>query len=189
MSYRFVLPLLMTALCEQIVTSLVRVTISYRAVELGLSVVWLGIITACFAVLPMVLAVQVGRFIDRGNDARTAWIGGGLLVAACAGFVLWQSLAALLFFTALLGIAHLLLVISQQVLCARQGGEHGVDRMIGNYMVANAVGQGVGPAIVGWTGGSASIPPTLLLFTIGVVFAVLTWACALLLRPGPPRPP
>src|SRR5262245_56017717 len=189
MSYRFVLPLLMTALCEQIVTSLVRVTISYRAVELGLSVVWLGIITAFFAILPMLFAVKVGRFIDRGHDARTAWIGGGLLVAASAGLAIWQSLVALLLFTALLGIAHLMLVISQQVLCARHGGRAGVDRMIGNYMVANAVGQGFGPAVVGWAGGSASIPPTQLLFTIGLGFAVLTFLTGLLLRPGPPRPP
>jgi MFS family permease len=179
----------MTALCEQIVTSLVRVTISYRAVELGLSVVWLGIITAFFAILPMLFAVKIGRFIDRGNDARTAWMGGGLLVVACAGFTLWQSLPALLLFTALLGIAHLMLVISQQVLCARQSGELAVDRMIGNYMVANAVGQGVGPTIVGWAGGSASIPPTHLLFGIGLSFAMLTCVSAVLLPPGPPRAP
>jgi len=189
MAYRFVLPLLLTALCEQIVTTLMRVTTSYRAVELDLSVVWLGIITAFFAVLPMATAVKIGRFIDRGNDARTAWIGGGVLVVACAGFALLQSLVALLFFTALLGIAHLMLVISQQVLCARHGGRDGVDRMIGNYMVANAVGQGIGPGIVGWAGGAASIPPTGLLFTIGLGFAALTFAASLLLRPGPPRPP
>src|SRR5262245_17719746 len=189
MNYRFVLPLFVTALCEQIVTSMVRVTISYRAVELGLSVVWLGVITAFFAVLPMVLAVTVGRFIDRGNDAKTAWIGGGLMICACAGLAAWRSLPTLLVFTAVLGIAHLMLVISQQVLCARAGGERAVDRMIGNYMVANAVGQGIGPYIVGWAGGSASIPPTQLLFTIGLAFAALTCASALLLRPGAPRPP
>src|SRR5262245_1351883 len=189
MAYRFVLPLLLTALCEQIVTSLMRVTTSYRAVELDLSVVWLGIITAFFAVLPMATAVKIGRFIDRGNDARTAWIGGGVLVIACAGFAALQSLAALLVCTALLGIAHLMLVISQQVLCARHGGRDGVDRMIGNYMVANAVGQGIGPVIVGWAGGSASIPPTRLLFTIGLAFAAVTLAGSLMLRPGPPRPP
>ena len=189
MNYRFVLPLLSTALCEQIVTSLMRITTSYRAVELGLSVVWLGVITAFFAILPMVTAVKIGRFIDRGNDARTAWFGGGLLVLACAGFALLQSLAALLLCTALLGIAHLMLVISQQVLCARHGGREGVDRMIGNYMVANAIGQGIGPVIVGWAGGSASIPPTGLLFAIGLGFAALTFAVSLLLRPGPPRPP
>jgi MFS family permease len=189
MPYRFVLPLLLTALCEQIVTSLMRITTSYRAVELGLSVVWLGIITAFFAILPMVTAVKIGRFIDRGNDARTAWIGGSLMVVACTGFATFRSLPALLLCTALLGIAHLMLVISQQVLCARHGGKDGVDRMVGNYMVANAVGQGIGPSIVGWAGGSASIPPTRLLFTIGLAVAVFTLAGSLMLRPGPPRPP
>jgi MFS family permease len=189
MHYRFVVPLLLTAFGEQTVTALVRVTTTYRAVELGLSVVWIGIITACFAILPMLLAVKVGRYIDRGHDAKTAWIGGVLLVVAGAGFAIWQSLAALLAFTALLGVAHLMLIISQQVLCARHGGQQGVDRMIGNYMVANAIGQGVGPSIVGWAGGSASIPPTELLFTIGFAFAALTCVSAMFLRSGPPRPP
>src|SRR5499427_3381273 len=110
------------------------------------------------------------------------------MVIACAGFALLQSLGALLVCTALLGIGHLMLVISQQVLCARHGGQDGVDRMIGNYMVANAVGQGIGPVIVGWAGGSASIPPTRLLFTIGLAVAVLCLAGSLMLRPGPPRP-
>jgi MFS family permease len=184
MNHRFVTVLLATAFFEQVATSLIRVTTSYRAVELGLSVVWLGIITAAFAVLPIVLAVPVGRYIDRGHDARTAWIGGALQVVACAGLALWQSLIALLFFTALLGMAHLMLVISQQVLCTRQGGRRTMERMLGNYMLANAVGQGVGPFIVGWAGGDASIPPTQLLFWIGLVAACFTCASALWLRSG-----
>jgi MFS family permease len=188
-NFRFVIPLLTTAFLEQIVTSMVRVTTSYRAVELGLSVVWLGVITAAFAILPILCAVQIGRFIDRGNDARTAWIGGGLLVAACAGFALSPSLITLLLSTSLLGIAHLMLVISQQVLCTRQTGPGVMERMIGNYMVANAVGQGVGPSIVGWAGGSASIPPTQFLFWIGLLVSILTFASALMLRPGRPRVP
>ena len=189
MNYRFVIPLLTTAFLEQTCVSVVRVTISYRAIELGLSVVWLGVITAVFAILPMVMAVTVGRFVDRGNDARTAWIGGGLQFVACAGFAVSQSLPVLLVFTAVLGISHLMLVISQQVLCTRHG-DHGVmERLIGNYMVANAVGQGVGPYIVGWAGGSASIPPTQLLFWIGFAVSFLTFASALMLRSGEPRPP
>src|SRR5439155_17540840 len=107
MHFRFVTFILATAFFEQVTTSLIRLTTSYRAVELGLSVVWLGIITAAFTILPLVFAVSVGRFIDRGNDARTAWIGGALQVAACLGLAASQSLAALLAFTALLGIAHL----------------------------------------------------------------------------------
>ena len=189
MNPRFVVPLLLTAFLEQTVTTTIRVTTSYRAVELGLSVVWLGVITAFFAVLPMLFAVKVGRFIDRGNDARTAWAGGALMAVACAGFAAWQSLVALLLFTAILGIGHMMLVITQQVLCARHGGRGAVDRMVGNYMFANAVGQAFGPYIVGWAGGSASIPPTQFLFTVGLGFSILMFACALILPPGPPRAP
>jgi len=61
--------------------------------------------------------------------------------------------------------------------------------MVGNYMFANAVGQAFGPYIVGWAGGSASIPPTQFLFTVGLGFSTLTFACALILPPGPPRAP
>ena len=189
MNYRFIVPLLMTALLEQVTTSLVRVTTSYRVLELGLSEVWLGIITAAFAILPMVLAVTVGRFIDRGNEVPTAWIGGVLMVVASLGFWIWQTVPAILLFTAILGLGHLMLVISQQVLCTKAEGPGAMERMIGNYMVANAVGQGIGPVIVGWAGGSASIPPTSLLFSIGIGCAALTLASALLFRQGTPRAP
>ena len=184
MNYRFLIPLLATAFFEQTVTSTARITTSYRALELGLSVVWLGAITAAFAILPMVFAVKIGRSIDRGHDARTAWIGGALLVIACAGFSLWQSLIGLFLFTAIHGIAHLHLVISQQVLCTRSDSPGAMERMLGNYMVANAIGQGVGPYLVGWAGGSSSIPPTDMLFLVALGAAVLTLASALLLRPG-----
>jgi predicted MFS family arabinose efflux permease len=188
MHYRLLFAILSTAFLEQTVVSIVRITTSYRVVELGLSVVWLGIITAVYAVLPIIVGVQVGRFIDRGHDAATSWIGSGLLVVACAGFALFPSLIAVLIFTALTGTAHLLLVISQQVLCTRCGsGPGAMERAIGNYMVANAVGQGVGPYIVGLAGGSASVPPTHVLFTIAAFGAVLSMGSALLLRPSGER--
>ena len=189
MNLRFVVPLLLTAFFEQTVTTIVRITTSYRAVELGLSVVWLGVITAFFAVLPMLFAVKIGRFIDRGNDSRTVWIGCGLMALSCAGFAVWQSLPALLMFTAILGIAHMMLVIAQQVMCAQHGGQGAVDRMVGNYMVANAVGQALGPSVVGWAGGSASIPPTHFLYLVSFGFAGMVLLCALALPPSPPRPP
>ena len=190
MNYRLLFAILTTAFIEQTVVSIVRITTSYRAVELGLSVVWLGIITAAYAILPIIIGVSVGRFIDRGHDAATTWIGGAVLLVACTGFALSSNLIALLVFTAFMGSAHLMLVISQQVLCTRCGtGPGAMERAIGNYMVANAVGQGIGPYIVGWAGGSASIPPTQFLFAISAACAVLALASALMVRPGGPRVP
>ena len=57
MNYRLLFAILSTAFTEQVVITIVRVATTYRAVELGLSVVWIGIITAVYAVLPIGLGV------------------------------------------------------------------------------------------------------------------------------------
>ena len=164
MNRRLLFAIVSTAFVEQAVITIVRVATTYRAVELDLSVVWLGVITAVYAVLPIAIGVPIGRFIDRGYDAVTTWMGGGLLIVGCAGFVLFPNLAGILVATAIIGTAHLLFVVSQQIQCTRCGtGPGAMERAIGNYMVANAAGQGVGPYIVALAGGSASVPPTQLL--------------------------
>jgi predicted MFS family arabinose efflux permease len=185
-NYRVLVPLVVNTGVIQMVYALVRVTTSYRAIELNLSVVWLGVISATFAILPIFVAVRVGRFIDRGNDARAAWIGSGLLVAACAGFLFWSSaVTGLLLFTALLGVSHVYMMASQQMLCIRSAGPRGRDAAFGNYLVAAAIGQGLGPYVIAWAGGAATVPPTDKLFTIGLIIACVSMVTAGLLRPGP----
>jgi predicted MFS family arabinose efflux permease len=183
MYHRLLFAIVSTAFVEQAVITIARITTTYRAVELDLSVVWLGVITAVYAVLPIVIGVPIGRFIDRGYDAVTTWIGGGLLIVGCTFFLLLPNLTGILIATAIMGTAHLLFVVSQQIQCTRCGtGPGAMERAIGNYMVANAAGQGVGPYIVAIAGGSASVPPTHFLFALCVGGAVLTAACALLTR-------
>src|SRR3954466_9912508 len=82
-------PLLFHSFSIQLIIALLRVTISYRIIELELPVIWLGLVSGAFALLPALLAVQVGRFIDRGNDARAAWIGSTLITSAAMAFWLW----------------------------------------------------------------------------------------------------
>jgi predicted MFS family arabinose efflux permease len=184
--YRLLVPLLLTSVIIQTVYAIVRVTTSYRAIELNLPVVWLGVISATFAVLPMVLAVWVGRLLDRGHDAVAAWIGSALLVLACAGFCFRaNSIAALLLLTALFGIAHLFLMASQQMLCIRSSGPRGRDAAFGNYVVSSAIGQGLGPYVVAWIGGAATLPPTRPLFAIALLISVISLVTAAAIRPAP----
>jgi MFS family permease len=181
---RLLVPLLVGTMLVQVVTAVVRVTTSYRAVELNLSIVWLGLIATTFAIVPILVAVQVGRFIDRGHDAHTAWIGSGIFTAACAGFAAWSSAPqALLVWSTVMGCGHLMLMASQQMLCVRAAGPRSMEQVFGNYMVAGAIGQGLGPYIVGWTGGAATVPPTQHLFTIALAVAVVSLAVALTMRP------
>src|SRR5579871_1896710 len=185
MNINFVLALMATSFLEQTIVTLVRVTTSYRAVELGISVVGIGVIAAAFSILPIALAVALGRYIDKGNDARAIWYGAALMIASCAGFMVAESQITLILFTAALGAAHMVMTVGLQVMCARQEGAGQMEKMIGNYMVANAIGQGLGSYIVGWTGGTAAIPPTQLLFSIGLALCGLQMASSLFLRPNP----
>ncbi len=184
--YRLLVPLSFNVAIIQAAYAIVRVTTSYRAIELNLSVVWLGVISATFAILPIIFAVQIGRYLDRGKDAQTCRIGAALLVIACAGFRFAAgSLIGLLLLTALLGISHILIMASQQMLCVRCAGPRGRDAAFGNYVIASAVGQGLGPYLVAWVGGSATLPPTGRLFTIGLIVALASLASAAVIQPAP----
>ncbi|MFD2397435.1 hypothetical protein ACFSVJ_12620 [Prauserella oleivorans] len=47
-----------------------RMLVSYRSLDLGGDGLALGIITALFSLLPLVVAVQVGRAVDNGHPAE-----------------------------------------------------------------------------------------------------------------------
>jgi predicted MFS family arabinose efflux permease len=184
--YRLLIPLVLYSATVQTIYAIVRVTTSYRAIELNLPVIWLGVISATFALPPTLLAVWVGRLLDRGYDAQAAWIGSGIFVLVCAGFYFFaNSLMALLLLTALFGVGHLLLMASQQMLCIRSAGPRGRDSAFGNYVVGSAVGQGLGPYLIAWLGGSATVPATGQLFGVALVVAVISLATAAAIRPAP----
>jgi predicted MFS family arabinose efflux permease len=184
--YRLLIPLVLNSAVVQTIYAVVRVTTSYRAIELNLPVVSLGIISATFAVPPTLLAVWVGRLLDRGLDAQAAWIGSGLFVVTCAGFWFFSdTLAALLLLTALFGVGHLFVMASQQMVCIRCAGPRGRDAAFGNYVVASAIGQGLGPYLIAWMGGTASVPPTGKLFGIALIVALISLATAYAIRPAP----
>ena len=183
--YRLLLPLMMNGFFVQILTGLCRITTSYRILELDLPIVWLGVTAATFALLPIFLAVSVGRYIDRGHDARAAHIGSALMLAAAVGLRFFAPTPVLiLVFTALFGVSHLFLMASQQMLCVRAAGDHSRDSVFGNFLMITGIGQGMGPFIVGWIGGSARVPDTTLLFSIAVGVGLAALCCALALRPA-----
>ena len=183
-NFTLFVPLLLNTLAVQAAVSITRVTTSYRAVELDLPVVWIGIISAAFAILPLGMAVWVGRFIDRGHDALAAWIGAALLAAACAGFAVWPSAAGLFVSTAVLGVGQLFMIAGQQMVCIRCAHPSRMEQAFGNYMVANAAGQALGPFLVGLVGAGATLPPTGPLFLMALAAAALALMFALALRPS-----
>jgi len=168
----------------QVTTGMVRITTSYRIVELNLDVIWYGVIPATFALFPIFLAVSVGRYIDRNHDAHAAMIGSGMMLVSVVGLRFAESPLAILPWTALFGVGHLFLMAAHQMLCVRAAGERNRDSVFGNFLMMTGIGQGLGPFIVGWVGGAARVPDTSFLFDIGMGIAALAFVNSLCLRPA-----
>jgi MFS family permease len=183
--YRLLIPFLTHVVIAQSLIFLMRITTSYRVIELGLPVVWLGLIATGFAIIPAVSALQVGRWIDRGNDAKSCWVGTSLIFISCLGFWAWPRSALHLFgFSVILGFGHMFCMAGHQMLAVRSGGSRSRESVLGTYSVAASLGQGFGPFVVGWLGGSAAVPPTGKLFAIGVIAAAVSVVVALAIRPS-----
>jgi MFS family permease len=128
---------------------LARPVTSYRALALGADARAVGLIAAAFAVVPLAVAVPLGRASDRWRPAYL--LGGGIALGAvaCALLGLAASLPGLALASAVLGLGHLALTLGGQSLIARQSEDALHDRDFGLYAAAASLGQLVGPALAG----------------------------------------
>ena len=188
-NWRLYLPYLVHVCIAQAIIAIARVATTYRAIELDLPVIWIGAISGCFALLPMVLAVRLGRWLDKGRDSETVWAGSGLMLVSTFG--LWQfshSPWFLALFTATLGVGHLCIMAGHQTLAMRCSEPRNRESVFGMYMVLIAIGQGMGPLLIGWIGQGLRIAPSDPLFRISVYAAVVMCSIAFLLYRAPPKP-
>jgi len=169
----------------QILTAMTRITTSYRSIELDLSYVWYGVISSGYALLPIFLAVQLGRYIGAGRDAKAIWIGAALALCANAGLWAWPANGpALLFYSVIAGVGHLCIMAGHQMLILRVAGPVSRESAFGWYMVMLSIGQTIGPGIVGWAAGDARLPPTQMLFALALASSAVVMANALMIRPA-----
>ncbi len=181
---RLLAPFLVHALMFQVVTGLTRVTTSYRAIEMDVSYIWYGAINSGYALLPIFLAISLGRYIDRGNDSHSIWIGSGFQLVANLGFWLWPVTAwSLTLYSVIAGIGHLFTMAGHQALTLRCAGPVSREGVFGWYMVVLSVGQMIAPGLISWVAGAARIPPTGVLFALAMAMSLGTLAIAFTMRP------
>jgi MFS family permease len=134
---------------------LARPVTSYRALALGADARAVGLITAAFALVPLVVAVPLGRASDRWRPGYLLTGGIALGALACGLLGLAGTLPGLALASAALGLGHLALTLAGQSLIARQSDDARHDRDFGLYAAAASTGQLVGPALAGITLGAA----------------------------------
>ena len=141
--------LLLLLLVVQTSIQLARPVTSYRVLALDGGALDIGWTTAAFAVLPVVVAVPLGRLVDRWRPGP--FIGLAALLTAGAGGMLASSdsILELAAGNAALGLGLLCLMVPAQALIARRSPDHLHDRDYGLFAAVVAVSQLVGPAVGG----------------------------------------
>ncbi len=167
----------------QIVVFVLRPTTAYRAIELDVPAAGLGVLSASFALAPLVLALPSGQFVDRIGEKRVMLAGSAILCLAGALFiVIGDSIAGLIAASIALGTGQLCCVVGQQALIANTVGPGQHDTAFGHYTFAASLGQMLGPAMILLFGGRATIPDTSRIFVWSTLLIVLLLGCTLLLR-------
>ncbi|NUP23211.1 MAG: MFS transporter [Streptomyces sp.] len=129
--------------------SMARPAVSYRALALGADERAIGVIAGVYALLPLFVAVPLGRRTDHGRCAPLLPVGVVLISGGCAMSGLANSLWAMAVWSGVMGLGHLCFVIGAQSLVARQSAPHEQDRNFGHFTIGASLGQLIGPIAAG----------------------------------------
>lgn len=173
----------------QAATFLLRPAATYEALDLGAPAFTLGFLAAAFAVVPLFLAVPLGRRVDMFGERGTMVTGTVVVVLASALFAFGpSSIANVIVATGLLGAGHLGCVVGQQAVIANTYTSLRLDAMFGYYTFAASLGQIIGPMLIVFTGGGSATPPTQPIFLASLILSLLLFVVTLFTRvPGEKR--
>ena len=182
---------LLAMMAGQAVVYIARPATSYRLLGLGEDARAVGLVTAAYALLPLFLAIPLGRLTDR-RPATPLLVGGcGLEVAACLLLAVARTPVGLALASALLGLGHLGVALGAQAVIARESADESHDRHFGLLTVGVSLGQLIGPLIAGGVlssrdGLTLEAATTRAMFVAAVV-ALVAAACAALAEHGRAR--
>lgn len=168
----------------------VRVLISYRTLELGGSGVVLGLMTACYSLVPLLTALLVGRLVDRGYATAVLWTGTVLSIVPVALAAIAPNLGVLLIATMSLGFGQLLTTVASQALIPQSFSASQLTAKFGHLTLGVSIGQTIGLPVAGMiadaTAGQAHITNALWFMT-GLSALTLIAAVIVMLRGRTPH--
>ena len=128
-----------------------KVLVSLYAIELGASQFIIGVMIAMYSLLPVLLALQVGKLADRLGARLPMLIGSTGVALGLALPWAFESMAALYASAALIGVSHMMANVSAQNLVGSVGGPEDRTRNFSNYALVMAMGSFIGPLAGGFS--------------------------------------
>jgi MFS family permease len=160
-------------LCVQAFGLSVRPAVAYAALDAGVTPALLGVLSASYAIAPLILALPVGRVVDRVGE-RSVLIAGAVLAAAACGVLMGGAghPAVLIAGLMLAGVSHLLCVVGEQTAVANMA-QGSSDSRFAAYTFASSLGQAVGPLLLVLGGGTPFALVPVLLAALGLAAIML----------------
>jgi MFS family permease len=159
--------------------SMLATSVPLFAVALGLAPLWVGVLVALPNVLPVLLAMTAGGWIDRGGAGRWLAFGTGGMASAPLLLVLVPSAPALALAQLLLGVFQLFAALSSQSFVADLGGGRTLERNYATYATLLSAGRLVGPLLAGVAIDAAGFRTA---FGVAAAVAAFTFAVAWRIR-------
>jgi MFS family permease len=166
----------------QVAVYVARPMTSYRLLGTGSGARDVGLVAAAFALLPLFLAIPLGRHADRRHGLRLLTLGCSVQVGGCLLLAVTTSPLGLGAASAVLGLGHLGLALGAQAVIARESADDRHDQHFGLLAVAVSVGQLLGPLIggllIGDDSGHALVADTTRAMLVAAGVAALATACS-----------
>jgi MFS family permease len=186
------LPLvLLNSLLIQAGIYVVRPIITYKSVELGADAALVGLIGATFALAPLILAIQVGRFVDKGRSGLALMLGSVILVLTTIALLFINSIALLMLAMPALGMGHLLIMVGGQTLIANRSSSSQYEKNFGLLTFYASAGHAIGPLVGGYLADSGEVTVNAnaaFLFALALFLAAVIGTIALSTKKENPKP-
>jgi MFS family permease len=169
----------------------VRPIITYKSVELGADAALVGLIGATFALAPLILAIQVGRFVDKGRAGLALMLGSVILVLTTTALLFINSITLLMLAMPTLGMGHLLIMVGGQTLIANRSSSSEYEKNFGLLTFYASAGHAIGPFVGGWLADSGEVTVNAnaaFLFALALFVAAVIGTIALSTKKENPKP-
>ena len=168
---QFLIMLAVTAIMIPI--SAVRPMTSLFATDLGVSEAQIGLLTACFSLAPLFLAVFAGRFIDHFGEKLPVLVGSAALAVALIAIYALPYLGTVYVAQLLLGGAQLLTFVALQNRVASSVPPEERNQAVASFSLYASIGSMVGPLLGGYATEHFGFTLSYLLFSIFALYPLL----------------
>ena len=152
----FIFQLIVTGIAVTAVNA-TRPMVTYRALGLDAGPLEIGLVQSAHSFLPALLAVVLGRWVDRFGERRFVIAAMVLIAVGAAGGSLAGSLVLLAIANAVIGLGQIANLVSGQALVANRGPRERREERFGWFSTVASLGQLIGPAVGAFLVGSVGV--------------------------------